>query len=115
VTRQHREHASRSSSHSTRAWGPSTALSFATRTTTSLRMTDCEELFRGTPHAGASASEDLLQLLAHILVVDEVSALRRSQAEIDGLDKARVIFQIAADYLLRQLVGVEALLSGDLR
>ena len=65
-------------------------------------------------NAGASASEDLLQFLAHVLVLDEVSALRRSQAEVGGLDKARVIFQIAADDLLRQFVGVEALLSGDL-
>jgi hypothetical protein len=72
-------------------------------------------LFGGTPHAGASASEHLLQLLAHILVLHEVSALRGSQAEIDGFDKARVIFQIAADHLLRQFVGVEAPLTGDLR
>jgi len=71
------------------------------------------ECLRGV-NTGASASQNLLQFLAYIAMVNEVSAPCRSQAEIDGLDEAGVIFQIAADDVLHEFSGIEAFLGCDL-
>src|SRR5882757_11164477 len=48
-------------------------------------------------------------------MLHEVPALRGCESQINGLDEMRVIFQVAAENLLREFVGLQPSLGCDLR
>jgi hypothetical protein len=56
---------------------------------------------RGWSSVSALTLQDLLQLRTYVLMLHEISAIRGRQANIDGLDEVPVIFQVAAQNLLR--------------
>src|SRR5208337_2453313 len=75
----------------------------------------CRDLERrGWSSAGALWTKHLLQLGPDFFVLHKLAALRSRQTEIHSLDEAGVVLQVAAQNLLRQLVGFHPSLGCDL-
>jgi hypothetical protein len=53
----------------------------------------------------------LLQLLAHFFVLHKAPTLGGRQANVDRLDKAGVMFQVMAQQLSSEFVGLKAALA----
>jgi len=63
----------------------------------------------------ASGPEQPVEPLSHLLVREIFAALQRFLAQLDSLNKASFLCEIAADRLLRKRIRVAAPLGGQLR